>query len=113
MKKPARNEKDLIGHHSTYWAAFQFFYSNKYCIATQDIIQFIKLNKFLYLKNYKNLIDNLLISMQQDIKKIITQQLLNLIPPTIFISNNAILNISKDQYIAYNILISCWESIYD
>ena len=41
--------------------------------------------------------------MQQDIKKIITQQLLNLIPPTISISNNAILNIPKDQYIAYNV----------
>ena len=100
MKKPARNEKNLIDHHSTYQAAFQFFYPNEYCIVTQDIIQSTKLNKFLYLENYKNLIDNLLISMQQDIKKIITQQLLNLIPPTISISNNAI-------YIAYNILISC------
>ena len=46
--------------------------------------------------NLTNLIDNLLISAHQNIKIIIKQQLINLIPQTISISNNAILNTPKD-----------------
>ena len=97
----------------TYRAAFQSFYPNEYNNAIQDIFQSTTLKKSLYLENYKNLIDNLLISTHQDIKIIIKQQLINLIPQTISISNNTILNTLKDQYIAYNILTACWGPIYE
>jgi len=55
----------------TYRAAFQSFYPNEYNNAIQDIFQSTTLKKSLYLENYKNLIDNLLISAYQDIKIII------------------------------------------
>ncbi len=103
----------MKGDYITYRAAFQSLYPNEYTIATQDIIQSSRLRKSLYLENYKNLIDNLLISMQQNIKTIIRQQLSNLIPPIISISDNAVLNIPQDQYQTYNILISCWGSVYE
>jgi hypothetical protein len=113
LKKPSRTETDLKNNHLTYRAAFQSFYPNEYNNAIQDIFQSTTLKKSLYLENYKNLIDNLLISVHQDIKIIIKQQLINLIPQTISISNNAILNTPKDQYIAYNILTACWGPIYE
>jgi len=113
LKKPSRTETDLKNNHLTYRAAFQSFYPNEYNNAIQDIFQSTTLKKSLYLENYKNLIDNLLISTHQDIKIIIKQQLINLIPQTISISNNTILNTPKDQYIAYNILTACWGPIYE
>jgi hypothetical protein len=76
--------------------SFQILYSNEYIIATQDIVQSSKLKNSLYLENYKNLIDNLLISMKQSLKTIIGQQLSNLISSKISISNNAILNTPQD-----------------
>ena len=71
------------------------------------------MKKSLYLDNYKNLINNILISVQQNIQNIIGQQLLNLIPSITSVSNNSVLTISEDQYLAYNILTSCWGSIYE
>src|SRR6266542_1513890 len=63
LKKLSRSEQDLIDNHSTYREAFQSFYPYEYSIITQDIIQSTKLKKSLYLDNYKNLINNILISV--------------------------------------------------
>jgi len=77
----------------------------------QDRIDGTNLLHSLYSRNYRNLINNLLISVQQNIKDIIGKQLYNLISKPIFISNNEVLNTSQDQYEVYNIITTCWGSL--
>ena len=111
FNKSARSENELKGNHSTYRSAFQYFYPSEYTIATQDVINGTNLSHSLYSRNYKNLIDNLLTSMQQNIKDIIGKQLCNLIPKPIIISDNEVLNTPPDQYEVYNIITTCWGSL--
>jgi polynucleotide 5'-kinase involved in rRNA processing len=85
--------------------------SREYTMATQDIINATNLSHSLYSRNYKDLIDNLLISTQQNIKDVIGRQLCNLIPKPILISSNEVLNTPQDQYEVYNIITTCWGSL--
>ena len=109
--RPARSEDELKINHTTYQSAFQYFYSREYAIAIQDIINATRLLHSSYSRNYRNLIDNLLISVQQDIKEIIGKQLCNLIPKPIIITDNEVLNTPQDQYEVYNIITSSWGSL--
>src|SRR5436305_5340537 len=109
--RPARSEDELKINYTTYQSAFQYFYLREYAIATQDIINATRLSHSSYSRNYRNLIDNLLISVQQDIKEIIGKQLCNLIPKPIIITDNEVLNTPQDQYEVYNIITSSWGSL--